>query len=148
MSTWFCCGFMIWSHCAVLTLTVSQWHCHFDYTQEGTLILCCHCKLCVCVHSLCVFAHLVFLRGACKSGKFLAQLVPAVSIPCVCVCVCAHLCVWVWGELKLCHDAATASGQVKPVTRHQMSEHNLCLGPSKNSCHVRWWGGGNIRIAR
>lgn len=103
--------------------------------------------VCVCVHSLCVFAHLVFLRGACKSGKFLAQLVPAVSIPCVRVCVRAHLCVWVWGELKLCHDAATASDQVKPVTRHQMSEHNLCLGPSKNSCHVRWWG-GNIRIAR
>lgn len=46
----------------------------------------------VCAHSLCVFAHLLFLRGACKSGKFLTQLVPAVSIPCVCACVtqCCH----------------------------------------------------------
>lgn len=43
--------------------------------------------VCVHVHSFCVFAHSVFLRGACKSGKFLAQLVPAVSIPLVRVCV-------------------------------------------------------------
>lgn len=44
------------------------------------------CLLTLCPLSLC-------FRGACKSGKFLAQLVPAVSIPCMHVSVCG--CVFV-----------------------------------------------------
>lgn len=76
----------------------------------------------------------LFLRGAFKSGKFLAQLVPAVSIPSV---------------QKSPRPVEAASAELpqhrakwSPLPWHQMSEQN---GPSKNSCHVRWWG--NIRMA-
>lgn len=46
---------------------------------------------------------LLFLRGARKSGKFLAQLVPAVSIPRV------HVRPQLRGGLKLRCDAAAAA---------------------------------------
>lgn len=127
-------------------------HWHWDSPEKGTLILSCHCKLCmsVCMRActVCyVFVLSLFLGGACKSGKFLAQLVPAVSIPCV------HVCLWVRRGLKSHRDAAaaaTASGQATAATRRRVTAHHLRFRASENSCRVRWEGGarGGFRIAR
>ena len=50
--------------------------------------------MCVCVCSGVCFSCDRGLEEACKCGKYLTQLVPAVSILCVCVrvCVCALVC--------------------------------------------------------
>lgn len=138
---------LLWIH--------QSWLCHFDDTQAGKQIICRQCKLCVCVHvcaRMCVraracvcahffsmFAHSLILGGACKSGKFLAQLVLAVSIPCghvfLYLCVCACACVGL-GRVNVVSQNWAKWSQ---LPWHQMSEQNLCWEPSKNSCCVRWW---------
>lgn len=88
---------VLWPGLGVLSL-LSPWHCHFDCTLEGKLILLSvqvvFMFVCVCARAHAQFVHVCSLTaswGACKSGKFLAQLVPAVSIPCVHVSVCVRV---------------------------------------------------------
>lgn len=96
------------------------------------------CTVCMCLLLL------LFLRGACKSGKFLAQLVPAVSIPRV------HVCPWVRGGLKLRCDAAAAAEAVSGRVMSQSLDVEYQRTSVSGSDHQRaaavsaWEEGGII----
>lgn len=96
------------------------------------------CTVCMCLLLL------LFLRGARKSGKFLAQLVPAVSIPRV------HVCPWVRGGLKLrCDAAAAVSGRVTSQSLDVESQRTSVSGSDHQRAAAvsAWEEGGDNRIA-
>lgn len=86
MAVWFCLGLLIRSHCP-------DFDCHFEHTQEGKLILRCHCKLCMCTVCVCLLI--------CCSSEVLVKVVHSLHswcrllafLVCLCLCICVCVCV-------------------------------------------------------
>ena len=107
--------------------------------------------VCVCVCSGVCFSCDRGLEEACKCGKYLTQLVPAVSILCVCVCVRVCVCalklacvrVSVFMEKARSQTCLCSHNFVRQLPWHRMTVQKIQLAPSPKQLSGR--RGGTVR---